>query len=145
MFVISKTFIMTTITVETTVQAPVEKVWEYWTQPEHIMQWSSASDDWHTPAASNDLREGGSFSSTMAAKDGSMSFDFGGVYTKVIAHKAIEYTLGDNRKVAIAFSSDGDTTKVVEVFEPETENSIEMQQYGWQSIMNNFKKYTEAN
>ena len=136
---------MTKITVENTIQAPVEKVWEYWTKPEHIVNWSFASDDWHTPAAENDLREGGKFSSTMAAKDGSMSFDFGGVYTKVDEHKAIEYTLGDGRTVSIIFSSEGSATKVVETFEAETQNSVEMQQFGWQAILDNFKKYTEGN
>ena len=136
---------MTKITVATTIQAPVEKVWKYWTQPEHIINWSFASEDWHTPAAENDLREGGKFSSTMAAKDGSMSFDFGGVYTKVDEYKVIEYTLGDERTVAITFSGDGNTTKVVETFEAEGQNSVEMQQAGWQAILDNFKKYTEGN
>ena len=136
---------MTTITIESTIQAPVGKVWKYWTLPEHIMNWSYASDDWHTPAAENDLREGGKFSSTMAAKDGSMSFDFGGVYTKVNEHKLIEYTLGDGRKVSITFCSEGNTTKVVETFDPETENAVEFQKSGWQAILDNFKKYTEAN
>ena len=136
---------MAKITVETTIQAPVEKVWKYWTQPEHIINWSFASDDWHTPAAENDLREGGKFSSTMAAKDGSMSFDFGGVYTKVDEHKVIEYTLDDGRTVAITFSAEGGVTKIVETFEAETENAVEFQQAGWQAILNNFKKYTEGN
>jgi uncharacterized protein YndB with AHSA1/START domain len=136
---------MTKITVESTIQAPVEKVWKYWTQPEHIINWSFASDDWHTPAAENDLRPGGKFSSTMAAKDGSMSFDFAGVYTKIEEHKVIEYTMGDGRTASILFSSDGDTTTIVETFEAETENSVEMQQFGWQAILNNFKKYTETN
>jgi uncharacterized protein YndB with AHSA1/START domain len=136
---------MTKITVEATIQAPVEKVWKYWTNPEHIVNWSFASDDWHSPAAENDLREGGKFSSTMAAKDGSMSFDFWGVYTKIDDHKVIDYTMGDGRTVAITFSGDGDTTKIVETFEAESENSVEMQQGGWQAILNNFKKYTEAN
>jgi len=136
---------MTKITVATTIQAPVEKVWKYWTQPEHIINWSFASEDWHTPAAENDLREGGKFSSTMAAKDGSMSFDFGGVYTKVDEYKVIEYTLGDERTVTITFSGDGNTTKVVETFEAEGQNSVEMQQAGWQAILDNFKKYTEGN
>ena len=136
---------MAKITVETTIQAPVEKVWKYWTQPEHIINWSFASDDWHTPAAENDLREGGKFSSTMAAKDGSMSFDFGGVYTKVDEHKVIEYTLDDGRTVAITFSAEGDATKIVETFEAETQNAVEFQQAGWQAILNNFKKYTERN
>ncbi|PSL25360.1 SRPBCC family protein [Chitinophaga ginsengisoli] len=135
----------TAITVETTVQAPVAKVWEYWNQPEHIKQWAFASDDWHVPASENDLRTGGKFSTTMAAKDGSFSFDFGGVYTQVKEHKLIEYTLGDERKVSILFSSIGDATKIVETFEAEDTHSVEMQQSGWQAILDNFKKYTEAN
>lgn len=135
----------TAITVETTVQAPVAKVWEYWNQPEHIKKWAFASDDWHVPASENDLRTGGKFSTTMAAKDGSFSFDFGGVYTQVKEHKLIEYTLGDERKVSILFSSIGEATKIVETFEAEDTHSVEMQQSGWQSILDNFKKYTEAN
>ncbi|SDG61326.1 SRPBCC family protein [Chitinophaga filiformis] len=135
----------TAITVETTIQAPVAKVWEYWNQPEHIKQWAFASDDWHVPASENDLRTGGKFSTTMAAKDGSFSFDFGGVYTQVKEHKLIEYTLGDERKVSILFSSIGDATKIVETFEAEDTHSVEMQQSGWQAILDNFKKYTEAN
>jgi len=135
----------TAITVEATVQAPVAKVWEYWNQPEHIKQWAFASDDWHVPASENDLRTGGKFSTTMAAKDGSFSFDFGGVYTQVKEHKLIEYTLGDERKVSILFSSIGDATKIVETFEAEDTHSVEMQQSGWQAILDNFKKYTEAN
>lgn len=135
----------TAITVETTVQAPVAKVWDYWNQPEHIKQWAFASDDWHVPASENDLRTGGKFSTTMAAKDGSFSFDFGGVYTQVKEHKLIEYTLGDERKVSILFSSIGDATKIVETFEAEDTHSVEMQQSGWQAILDNFKKYAEAN
>src|SRR6476661_4774525 len=104
----------TNITVETTVQAPVEKVWACWNEPKHITQWCQASDDWHAPSAENDLKEGGRFSTTMAAKDGSFSFDFGGVYTKVAENKAIEYTIGDGRNVSIQFEGDGTTTKVVE-------------------------------
>jgi uncharacterized protein YndB with AHSA1/START domain len=135
----------TAITVESTIQAPVEKVWAYWNQPEHIKQWAFASEDWHVPASENDLRTGGKFSTTMAAKDGSFSFDFGGVYTQVKEHKLIEYTMGDERKVSILFSSIGDATKVVETFEAEESNPVEMQQSGWQAILDNFKKYTEAN
>lgn len=134
----------TAITVEVTVKAPVEKVWEYFKGPEHIMNWAHASDEWHAPAATNDLRVGGNFSTTMAAKDGSFSFDFGGVYTQVIEHKLIEYTLGDGRKVKVVFTSLGNETKVVETFDPENMNSDEMQKAGWQAILDNFKKYTEA-
>lgn len=134
-----------TITVENTVNAPVEKVWEFWTGPEHITKWSNASDDWHTPFAENDLRTGGKFMSRMEAKDGSFGFDFGGVYDDVVTHERIAYTMGDGRKVAIAFSSNGNETKVTETFEPENQNPLEMQQAGWQAILDNFKKYTEGN
>ena len=135
----------TVITIENTVNAPVEKVWEYWTKPEHITQWNNASDDWHTPRAENDLRVGGSFAARMEAKDGSFGFDFGGIYDAVTTNEYIEYTLGDGRKVTITFTADGNKTKLVESFEAESTNSIEMQQGGWQNILDNFKKYTEAN
>jgi uncharacterized protein YndB with AHSA1/START domain len=135
----------TAITIEAVVKAPVEKVWTCWTEPQHITKWNQASDDWHTPHAENDLRVGGKFKSTMAAKDGSFSFDFEGVYTKVEKHKVIEYTLGDGRKVSTKFSSNGNETKITSTFEAETTNPIEMQRGGWQSILNNFKKHTEAN
>ena len=135
----------TVITVSNTVNAPVQKVWEYWTTPKHIMQWNNASADWHTPAAENDLRTGGSFKSTMAAKDGSFSFDFAGIYDEVREYEYIAYTIGDGRKVEISFTSEGVATKVVECFEAEDMHSLEMQQGGWQAILDNFKKYTEAN
>ena len=135
----------TVITVESTINAPVEKVWAYWTKPEHIMQWNNASDDWHTPSATNDLRAGGHFTSRMEAKDGSFGFDFGGVYDEVRTNEYIAYTLGDGRKVTISFTDAGGSTKVVESFEAENQNPVEMQQGGWQAILNNFKKYTEAN
>lgn len=134
----------TAITVEATINAPVSKVWKYWSAPEHITKWCAASDDWHVPAAENDLRVDGVFKTTMAAKDGSFSFDFGGVYTKVQENKAIAYTLGDGRKVDIIFSSNGNETKVTETFDPEGQNPIEMQRAGWQAILDNFKKYTET-
>ena len=131
------------ITIETTVHAPVEKVWKYWTEPNHITKWNSASDDWHTPFSENDLRVGGKFSSRMEAKDGSFGFDFGGVYDEVKLNEFISYTLGDGRKVEITFLHEENDTKIIQVFDPETENPIEMQQEGWQSILNNFKKYAE--
>ncbi len=134
----------TVITVENTINAPVEKVWEYWTKPEHITKWCNASDDWHTPRAENDLRVGGSFVSRMEAKDGSIGFDFGGVYDAVNNNEYIEYTMGDGRKTKITFSSQGNKTKVVESFEAENTHSLEMQQGGWQAILDNFKKYTET-
>ena len=135
----------TILTVENTINAPVEKVWELWTKPEHIIKWNNASDDWHTPSAENDLRAGGKFLSRMEAKDGSMGFDFGGVYDVVRKNEYIEYTIGDGRKVKINFTSTGNKTKVVESFESEDTHSVEMQQGGWQAILDSFKKYVESN
>ena len=131
-------------TVQTTIHAPLAKAWEFWTTPEHIMQWNNASDDWHTTNAQNDLRKGGNFSSRMEAKDGSFGFDFGGTYDEVIVHELIAYTLGDGRKVNVTFESHGDQTNIVEIVEAENENPIEMQQVGWQAILDNFKRYTES-
>ena len=135
----------TKITVETIVNAPVEKVWKYWSLPEHITKWCAASDDWHAPKAENDLTVGGKFTTRMEAKDGSFGFEFGGVYDVVKTNELIEYTLGDGRKVEIHFTANGNQTKVVETFDAESTNSVEMQQGGWQAILDNFKKYTEAN
>ena len=134
-----------TITVETTVNAPVEKVWEYFTGPQHVEKWNAASDEWHNPRAENDLRVGGKFVYRMEAKDGSFGFDFGGTYDVVNENEYIEYSLGDGRKVKISFSANGNETKVVETFDAEGTHSIEMQRGGWQAILDNFKKYTEAN
>lgn len=133
-----------TITVETTVNAPVAEVWKYWTEPQHIVKWSFASADWHAPRAENDLRVGGTFLTRMEAKDGSFGFDFGGVYDEVKTHELIAYTLGDGRKVKIDFIGQGSSTKIVEAFEAESTNSVDMQQAGWQSFMDNFKKYSEG-
>jgi uncharacterized protein YndB with AHSA1/START domain len=135
----------TIITVENTINAPVEKVWKYWAKPEHITKWNNASNDWHSPRAENDLRTGGNFVYRMEAKDGSMGFDFGGVYDVVRPNEYIEYTIGDGRKVKVTFSNKGNTTNVVETFEAENTNSVEMQKGGWQAILDNFRKYTEAN
>lgn len=132
------------ITIDTTVNAPVEKVWETWTDPKHIMQWNNATEDWHTTRAENDLRVGGKFMARMEAKDGSFGFDFGGTYDEVKPSHLIEYTLADGRKVKITFSENGNETKVVETFETETTNPIEVQKSGWQSILDNFKKHTES-
>ena len=132
------------ITVETIVAAPVDKVWQYFTLPEHIIHWNNASADWHTPRAENDLRVGGKFISRMEAKNGSFGFDYSGVYDVVEAHKAIDYTLGDDRKVKIQFVEEGGNTKVTEQFEAEITNPVEMQQTGWQAILNNFKTYVET-
>lgn len=135
----------TPITIEATIDAPVEQVWEFWNSPAHIKKWAFASPEWHAPKAENDLREGGAFSTTMAARDGSMSFDFGGTYTTVNENELIEYTLGDGRKVKIIFEADGDRTKITETFDPENQNPLEMQKGGWQAILDNFKKHTEEN
>ena len=135
----------TIITIESTVNAPVEKVWEYWVKPEHITKWNYASDDWHSPWAKADFREGGNFSARMEAKDGSFGFDFGGVYDIIRKNEYIESTLGDGRKVKVTFSAAGNKTKVVESFEAENTNSVELQKGGWQAILDNFKKYTETN
>jgi len=122
----------TKITVQNVINATVEKVWQLWTAPEHITKWCAASDDWHTTRAENDVRAGGKFLSRMEAKDGSSGFDFGGVYDNVKKHELIEYTMGDGRKVSVTFSGEGNSTKVVETFEAENENPIEMQRGGWQ-------------
>ena len=135
----------TKITVEATVNAPVDKVWQYWSSPEHITRWNHASDDWHSPRAENDLRKGGKFSSRMEAKDGSFGFDFGGVYDEVKPNELIEYTMGDGRRVQVLFSVQGNQTRVQETFDAEETHSIDMQRGGWQAILDNFKKYTENN
>jgi uncharacterized protein YndB with AHSA1/START domain len=132
------------ITVQTVVKAPISKVWQYWNQPEHITKWAFASDDWEAPAAENDLRVGGKFSTTMAAKDKSASFDFAGVYTAVKEHALIEYDFGD-RHTKVEFSETPEGVKIVETFDPENENPEEMQRSGWQAILDNFKKYIESN
>jgi uncharacterized protein YndB with AHSA1/START domain len=134
----------TQITVETTVNSPVEGLWLLWSQPEHITKWNQASDDWHTPYAENDLRTGGNFKSTMAAKDGSFSFDFGGVYSNVVENSLIEYEMADGRTVKVNFIDQDGKTKIVETFDAEGSNSVDMQRAGWQAILDNFKKYAES-
>ncbi|WP_348813352.1 SRPBCC family protein [Flavobacterium maritimum] len=131
------------ITVQCEINKSIEKVWKLWTSPDHIMQWNNASDDWYTPHAENDLRVGGKFKYTMASRDGTMSFDFEGVYTNVANHSLIEYKLADNRKVIVTFKSQENGVVVTEKFDPETENSEALQQQGWQAILDNFKKYAE--
>ena len=131
------------ITVTTTIEASIEKVWDAWTNPTHITQWCQASDDWHAPYADNDVRVDGTFKTTMAAKDGSFSFDLEGVYTKVELHKYIAYTLTDGRNVEITFTNEDGSVNIIESFDPESQNSHELQQQGWQMILNNFKKHVE--
>lgn len=131
------------ITVQAIINAPVEIVWKNWTTPEDVVNWNYASEDWHSTRAENDLRVGGKFNYRMEAKDRSIGFDFEGVYDNIINKQQIDYTLGDGRIVKITFSDRGDTTEVVESFEAEEINSIELQRGGWQAILNNFKKYVE--
>lgn len=132
------------ITVKALVKGSVEKVWNTWTNPDHITQWNAASDDWHTPRASNDLRVGGKFTSRMEAKDGSMGFDFEGVYDAVEKHRLISYAMADGRRVSIQFVPKGDAVEVTENFDAEQENPVDMQREGWQAILDNFKRYTES-
>ena len=134
----------TRITVQAKVNAPVGKVWESWSEPRHITKWCQASDDWHAPYADNDLRTGGKFKTTMAAKDGSFSFDFEGVYTLVEKHKRIEYEMSDGRKVEVTFAQEGNQTGIVETFDAENTHPVEVQRGGWQAILDNFRKYTES-
>jgi uncharacterized protein YndB with AHSA1/START domain len=134
----------TIITIRTLINADIETVWKNWTAPAAIMEWNHASNDWHTTRAENDLRPGGRFESRMEAKDGSFGFDFGGVYDTVRLNEFIEYTLGDDRKVTVTFARLDAGTLVTESFEAENTNSIELQETGWQAILNNFKKYTES-
>ncbi|GHF37899.1 uncharacterized protein YndB with AHSA1/START domain [Deinococcus metalli] len=133
------------ITVDTLVHAPLNTVWIAWTGPEHITQWNHASDDWHCPRAVNDLRPGGTFSSTMAARDGSVEFEFGGEYTAVQPRERLAYTIGDGRAVLVTFEAvDDDTTRVTETFEAESQHPPDMQRAGWQAILENFRTYAES-
>ncbi len=130
------------ITVETTIAAPIERVWSAWNTPEDIQQWNAASDDWHTTKSTVDLGVGGTYSSRMEAKDGSMGFDFAGIYTKVVEHKLIESTFGD-RTLVVEFLPAHDTVTVRETFDAETTHPVEQQRAGWQAILDNFKTHVE--
>jgi uncharacterized protein YndB with AHSA1/START domain len=133
----------TSITVETTVAAPVDRVWRAYTSPDAIVQWNSASDDWHTTTATVDLRAGGAFSSRMEAKDGSVGFDFAGTYTEVVEHERIAYTLGD-RAAEVVFRTEPAGTTVRVTFDGESTHSIDMQRQGWQAILDSFRRYVEG-
>jgi uncharacterized protein YndB with AHSA1/START domain len=135
----------TPITVSATINAPIEKIWQYWTMPEHITQWNYASEEWHSPRAENDFQVGGRFVTRMEAKDGSMGFDFSGVNSEIRQHEHLGYTLDDGRKVVVSFKASENQTEVTETFDPESVNPRELQQMGWQAILNNFKKYVEGN
>jgi uncharacterized protein YndB with AHSA1/START domain len=131
------------ITVETHVAAPIDEVWRAWTTPEDIKQWNAASDDWHTTAATVDLRVGGTFSSRMEAKDGSMGFDFAGTYTQIVPHERIECEFGGRVLVVEFLRTEGGVT-VRETFDAEGTNSPEQQRAGWQAILDRFKRHVEA-
>jgi uncharacterized protein YndB with AHSA1/START domain len=131
------------ITVQAIVNATLDKVWKLWTTPEDITNWNFASEEWCSPKAENDLRAGGSFNYRMEARDGSFGFDFSGKYTQVNQNELIKYTLDDDRKVSVTFKSKGNQTEISETFEAESENPTELQQAGWQMILDNFKKYAE--
>ncbi len=135
---------MEPITVQNTIEASIEIVWEYWTNPEHVKNWNFASNDWHCPRASNDFIVDGEFHYIMAAKDGSVEFDFCGTFTNIVLHQSIQIYLEDGREVRLQFIREGAATKLIETFEPEEVNSLELQKQGWQAILNNFKSYTEG-
>lgn len=132
------------VAIEARVNAPVKKVWDCWTMPEHIVKWNQASDDWHSPRASNNLVPGGEFLVRMESKDGTMGFDFGGMYDVVDEYRKIAYTMADRRKVTVDFTESAGSTIITELFDAEEENPIELQKQGWQAILDNFAKYVEA-
>ncbi len=132
------------ITIQATVLANNEKVWDYYTSANHITGWNFADDSWHCPAASNDLRPGGKYSARMEAKDGSFGFEFEAIYNEIVPLKKIVYTMTDGRQATVLFEAGENQTEVTVIFDPETQNSIDLQRDGWQAILNNFKKYTEG-
>ena len=134
----------TKITIRAVISADKHKTWNYYTQPEHITKWNFATENWHCPSANNDMRVGGKYIARMEAKDGSFGFDFEGIYNSIEPLKKIEYTLSDGRKVFISFVGDQKSTTIFESFEAENENSLELQEQGWQAILNHFKLYTET-
>ena len=131
------------ITVETVVKAPLDAVWKGWNTPADIQQWNAASDDWHTPSARVDLREGGTFCARMEAKDGSVGFDFEGSYTRVVPQSLVEYSMSDGRECRVEFKPEGKAVRVTETFDAETENPPEMQREGWQAILDSFARHVE--
>lgn len=133
------------ITIQATIAADIKKAWDYYTNPQHIINWNFATDDWQCPWAKNDLKPGGTYSARMEAKDGSFGFEFEAVYDTVVDQKNFAYTMGDGRKATVSFENKDNKTIVIVSFDPESENPIEMQRGGWQAILDNFKKYTEAN
>ncbi|MFN8273409.1 MAG: SRPBCC family protein [Flavobacteriaceae bacterium] len=132
------------ITVKASINAPSDKVWNYYTQPEHIVHWNFADASWHCPSAENDMRVGGTYKARMEAKDGSFGFDFEAVYTQITLGSEFTYEFG-GRTAHVQLESQGNQTQITVIFDPENEHPLEMQQFGWQAILNHFKKYTEEN
>lgn len=132
------------ITVSSIVSAPIADVWKAWTDPSHIVQWCHASADWHCPKATVDLQVGGEWHYLMGAKDGSVEFDWWGTISKLETPRSISSTMGDGRKMKVEFSEKQNDVSIIEIFEPENIHSHEMQQQGWQAILDNFKFYVEA-
>lgn len=132
------------ITIQALIKADIRKVWDYYTKPEHITKWNFAIDTWHCPSASNDLQVGGKYVARMEAKDGSFGFDFEGIYNQISEYNGFTFTMPDNRVVQVTFNDKGSETEVVVTFDAENQNPVEMQQQGWQAILNNFKSYVES-
>lgn len=132
------------ITVEAIVNASKNKTWDHYTLPQHITKWNFADPSWHCPSASNDMRLGGTYKARMEAKDGSFGFDFEATYTELVNGEKFSYEFG-GRIATVTFQSENEKTKVVVSFDPETQNPVELQRAGWQAILDNFRKYTEAN
>ncbi|MBO6185353.1 MAG: SRPBCC family protein [Chryseobacterium sp.] len=135
---------MNKVTIDITILEPVEKVWDYFNDPKHIVKWNFAHESWFCPSSENDLKVGGKFNNRMEAKDGSFGFDFIGIYDEVDKNERIKYHIEDGREVEVIFEKiDENTTKVTQIFDPEKQNSVEMQREGWYAILNNFHKYVE--
>lgn len=135
---------MERITLQTTLQSDLDKVWECWTRPEHITHWNFASDEWCCPNATNDLKPNGKFSWRMEAKDGTVGFDFEGTYDRIVDKTLIAYSMSDGRKVDITFTQNGNEVTISETFDAEGTHSDEQQRAGWQAILENFKKHVES-
>ena len=132
------------ITIETLVHAPINLVWDTWNSPNHVVHWNHASDDWHSPKAENNFVVGGKFVYRMEAKDNSFGFDFSGTYEEIVDKKRVVTRLDDNRLVKTEFHVENDSVRIVDTFEAEDQNSIELQREGWSAILNNYKLYTES-
>lgn len=135
----------TKITIHATISAGIQKVWNYYTQPEHITKWNFASPDWHCPSASNDMRNGGKYTARMEAKDGSFGFEFEATYSEIRENQKFVYIMPDGREVSVSINEDNHLTNITVCFDAETENPVDLQREGWQAILNNFKNYVENN